>query len=66
MALSTPARRTELCLPPHGGSGLKFCFFPLSRVGCGLPPHGGSGLKWVDQTAHCVNSVVSLHTEGVD
>ncbi len=33
------------CLPPHGGSGLKYLD---TKQGCSplcLPPHGGSGLK---------------------
>ena len=34
------------CLPPHGGSGLKFICAILRRYANRLPPHGGSGLKY--------------------
>ena len=38
-------RPNQCCLPPHGGSGLKF-YSAMCRTGIPrLPPHGGSGLK---------------------
>ena len=39
------------CLPPHGGSGLKYVDLGDCAVRIGLPPHGGSGLKW--KSAQC-------------
>ena len=39
------ATRVTVGLPPHGGSGLKYCLTVKHVPDLRLPPHGGSGLK---------------------
>ncbi len=41
----TPTNARSLCLPPHGGSGLKSLPYRIALSRACLPPHGGSGLK---------------------
>ena len=41
-----PPQMSQQGLPPHGGSGLKFCRLRKRSGGTCLPPHGGSGLKY--------------------
>ena len=58
----------ESCLPPHGGSGLKYTDESKYIPSQSLPPHGGSGLKFLGSRVLQVSEKfeVSLHTEGVD
>ena len=55
-----------ICLPPHGGSGLKYRFRYMCITDDRLPPHGGSGLKFIASMRNISKYSVSLHTEGVD
>ena len=54
------------CLPPRGGSGLKFRDSTYSLgITDGLPPRGGSGLKYSKNRQGMVRIRVSLREEGV-
>ena len=54
------------CLPPCGGSGLKWVVPVRHEITSRLPPCGGSGLKFSTSGNGLDYFTVSLHAEGVD